>query len=201
MKKYILLTTTAMLLSAVAMKTNAEPSNSTTLNITASFFKPMELIREQNLGFGIILADEGGKTVIVKTNGALDSQSTATMMSTASYTQYSNGGPNFGYFSEGLIRAKGLINNNNEEGIENLFTINLSTPSIKLVGGDNGTTECGTVDEFTTRITKEGDDVLFHVGGTLTTAKLTEFTDIMIHCQGSVTATIIINEELLKSID
>ena len=199
MKKHILLTTTAMLLSAVAMNTNAA-SNSAELEISASFMKPFEFLREQYLGFGMILADEGGKTVIVKNDGTLDPTSTATMMSTSSFTNYSNAGFTIGSLNEGLIRAKGFLTNSSgglsfvdldEGAINALATISFSNETVELKDNDGNT--CGTVSGLNYKLTKDGEDVLINVGVKLTTADLRGITGT-IECDAYTTVTVVLNE-------
>ena len=204
MKKHILLTTTAMLLSAITLNANAEPSNSAQLRVSATFVKPLELISEKYLGFGMILADEGGKTVIVKTDGTLDSNSTATMMSTASFTNNESAS-----FNEGIIRVVGGIIddidgeasefvNVNEETLNYLISINISDKQLELKSKTDSVT-CGTVTDFNSKITVEGEDALIHVGGTLTTANLSGQSRSLL-CDGYTTVTIVHNEENFANI-
>ena len=88
MKKTLLLGVAASMLSFSAMNVNAA-SNDADLTIHAWFVKPFNLVKEQYLGFGMILADGGGKTVVVTPNGELDkSKSTATMMSAAKFKNF-----------------------------------------------------------------------------------------------------------------
>ena len=200
MKKHILLTTTAMLLSAMAMNANAESSNSAQLQVHAFFIKPIELISEQYLGFGVVLADEGGKTVIVKNDGTLDSNSTATVMSKATYTNNGNGS-----FNEGIIRAKGFIDDDmdgtassfpsiaDEEVLNLLASVDISPKEIELKS-QTDTVTCGTVTGFNTNITAENNDMLIHVGGTLTTANLSGQSRSLV-CNGYTTVTLVYNEE------
>ena len=201
MKKTLLLATTAMLLSTVAMNTNAA-SNSAELQIHAQFLKPMELISEQYLGFGAILADEGGKTVIVKNDGTLDPTSTATMMSTASFTNYSDGKISYASLNEGLIRSKGALLDSNadqtefiditEDAANALLKVNFSDETVELTDFDG--IACGTVSDFNYRLTFDGDDILVHVGGTLTTADLSGITGTTT-CFGYTTLTAVYNED------
>ena len=194
MKKHILLNTTAMLLSIVAMNTKAA-SNSAELEIIAEFLKPMELISEQYLGFGVMLADEGGKTVIVKNDGTLDPTSTATMISKTSFENDDTGSLN-----QGLIRNKGVLvgthwkevtNDNVNLVIDTVF----SHTEVELTDGD---ISCGTVSDLNTRLTVDGNDVLIHVGGTFTTADLSTIVETA-SCYGSVTVTQVLNPETLSA--
>ena len=77
----------------------------------------------------------------------------------------------------------------------------MSAQSVNLEEYGEGTAKCGTVNKFTTLVTREGNDILFHIGGTLTTAKLTELSDSFLNCEGKVTATIVINDDTLSNID
>ena len=201
MKKTLLLATTAMLLSTVAMNTNAA-SNSATLHIGALFVKPMELISEQYLGFGMILADEGGKTVVVTSDGVLDEASTtATMISTATY----NTGPE-GSLMEGVIRLKGFLNEDYDgygflvptgENMDLVYTASFSDTEVELKSNTDSLT-CGTVNNFTTKYTADGDDAILHIGGKLTTADLRGQTRSLM-CNGSTTVTVIVNEDFMES--
>ncbi len=201
MKKHILLTTTAMLLSAITLKANAD-SNSAHLNIDALFVKPMELVTENNLKFGMILADEGGKTVIVTPNGDLGETSTATMISKASYKNSYQGS-----FNEAQIRLKGFLNEDydgadffepNEENMNMVYTATFDNNEVELKSNTESIT-CGTVTDFTIKYTAEDDDAILHVGGTLTTADLRGQTRSLM-CHGSTTVTIVVNEETMKSL-
>ena len=206
MKKTLLLATTAMLLSTVAMNTNAA-SNSAELVIHAQFIKPMELISEQYLGFGLILADGGGKTVIVKNDGTLDPTSTATMISTASFTNYSDTRIAYASLNEGLIRSKGAMLNSNadqtefiditEDAVNVLYKLNFSDETVELTDYDGNA--CGTVSDFNYRFTIDGDDVLAHIGGTLTTANLSTITGTA-NCFGHTTVTTVMNEDNFAAI-
>lgn len=195
-----------MILSAVAMNTNAEttPSNTANLEIRAEFLKPMNLINEQYLGFGAILADEGNKTVIVKADGSFDDSSSATMMSKKSFTNYATSGRTaLGSLNEGVIRAKGFLNDERDgydpmssytpEVLNYLVSVNISDTSVELKNYTDSIT-CGTVSAFTTNITKEGNDALIHVGGTLTTADLSG-TGSSLQCRGHTTITLVYNED------
>ena len=204
MKKYILLTTTAMLLSAVALKANAD-SNSAQLEIKAVFTKPMELMKEQYLGFGRILADEGKKRVVVKPNGELDeANTTATMLSVATYVNYGEDYYNDGSLNEGIIRAKGFLNDSmygddpdliDEQFLNSMLVVDIPAQPIKLTSGN---IDCGTVSNFIPHITRDNKDVLIHIGGTLETEDLSEISD-SISCQGNTTVTVIYNDEFMKN--
>ena len=199
MKKHILLTTTAMLLSAITLNANAD-SNSTQLEVQAVFVKPMELISEKYLGFGTLLAGEANKTVIIKNDGTLDSSSTATILSKASYENDDNGSLN-----EGVIRIKGALNNDDidgtgedflpitEDAMKLIFAVDISPKEIELKSQTDSVT-CGTVTGFNTNMTAENNDMLIHVGGTLTTENLSGATRALV-CKGYTTVTLVINED------
>lgn len=204
MKKHILLTTTAMLLSAVAMKTNAEPTNTAALKVNATFVNPLEMLSEKYLGFGIILADEGGKKVVVTPKGELGEGSDATMMSTASYANYykngsyGNVGMGFsGSFNAGLVRVKnaGIISGDYE--FSDIAKVTLSSETLELMTYD-GSTVCGVVDDFKTEASMEGDDGLIYVGGTLTTADLSNATST-VGCTGIITLTLVLDGDVLTA--
>ena len=201
MKKNILLTTTAMLLSAITLNANAD-SNSATLMVNASFVKPFQLASEQYLGFGLILADEGGKKVVVTTDGKLGAGSDATMMSTASFKNYSDSVVAYSSFNEGLIRAKGFLDNDydgtfvfpiNDDVANLIASVSFSDTSLDLKSQTDSVT-CGTVTGFNSKITIEGEDLLIHVGGTLTTANLSGQSRSVV-CVGYTTVTLVYNDE------
>ena len=201
MKKYILLTTTAMLLSAITLNANAG-SNSAELDIQAMFVKPIELIREQYLGFGMILADEGGKKVVVTTDGGVGEDTDATMMSTTTFTNYAGTSEAYGSFNEGIIRLKGFMQEDydnvsfltpNDENLSMIFSANLTNTPVELRSNIDSTL-CGTVTNFNTKFTVEGNDAILHIGGTLNTANLNGQTRT-VFCRGYTTVTIVINEE------
>lgn len=202
MKKTLLLATTAMLLSAMAMNANAEPSNSVNLQVGASFVAPFEMVAEQYLGFGVILANDEGEKVVVKTDGTLDEgQTTATMMSTASFHSYENHGDSeemyIGTLNEGLIRVKNIL-------ADDFF----KTPDIYMINvNDNepieltvrGGIKCGVVSGWNTEVEEAGDDLLIHVGGTLETADL-RGQNTKLNCSGAATVTLVINEDTLTDL-
>ena len=204
MKKHILLTTTAMLLSAITLNANAD-SNSAQLEVQAMFVKPFQLASEQYLGFGMILAGEANKTVIIKNDGTLDPSSTATILSKASYENDDNGSLN-----EGVIRIKGALNNDDidgtgqyslpitEDSLKLLYSVNISDQELELKSLTDSVT-CGTVTGFNTNMTAENNDMLIHVGGTLTTANLSGTTQSLV-CKGYTTVTIVLNEENLSNV-
>ena len=207
MKKHILLTTTAMLLSAIATNTNAA-SNSAELDIEAFFVRPFEITKEQYLGFGVILADEGGKKVVVKADGSLGEDTSATMMSSATFKNYGDSTNDFlyGSFNEGLFRVNGLLSDDydgtmsipqNETALNLFISVNFNTPSVDLTSNKESI-KCGTVSDFTTNLTLNDEDVLIHVGGTLTTANL-KGTTRSLRCSGSATLTIIFNEDVFAA--
>ena len=197
MKKHILLTTTAMLLSAVALKANAD-SNSAQLDIRAMFLPPFEIETEHYLNFGIILNSGPNKTVIVTTDGKLGEGSTATMLSTArtNRSEVSNMEYIGGSFNEGLFRVKtgGLnVAPDADESMLNVgVLVNFSDTSVDL---KNGSTKCGTVSNFTTRLKPSGNEneVLLHIGGTFTTSDIT----VSRACAGSTTVTLVLNDDAL----
>ena len=202
MKKHILLTTTAMLLSAVALKANAD-SNSATLDIRAMFLPPFEITEEQYLGFGVILANGPDKTVIVTTDGKLDPASTATMMSTASFTNYSNDyilGVGVGSFNEALFRinlgAFEVTEDTPEDELNTVLSVNFADTSVDLISVTDGKSKCGTVNSYTTRFKPSTDGkVTLHIGGTFTT------NDLNINeshtCTGTTTVTIVLDAEAM----
>lgn len=205
MKKTLLLGVAASMLSFSAMNVNAA-SNDADLTIHAWFVKPFNLVKEQYLGFGMILADGGGKTVVVTPNGELDkSKSTATMMSAAKFKNFGEKMWAYGSLNEGLLRAEGALsgvlgpavfNNLDESILNSIVSVNFSDDTVDLTSDDQ---TCGTVKDFTTHLTVEGDDILVHVGGTLETADLTGINGA-IDCYGLVTLTFIMNEENLTAI-
>ncbi len=206
MKKHILLTTTAMLLSAITLNANAD-SNSAQLEVKAMFVKPMELISEKYLGFGMILAGEAEKTVIVTTDGKLGDGSDATMISKASYKNYGESRIAHGSFNEGVIRAKGFLDDNfdgasfitlDEEALNLLASISISDKALELKSQTDSTT-CGTVTDFDTKLTIEGNDVLIHIGGKLTTADLRGASRTL-QCRGYTTVTFVYNEEKIATV-
>ena len=202
MKKHILLTTTAMLLSAITLNANAEPSNSVRLQVGASFIAPFEMVAEQYLGFGVILADEGGKKVVVDTTGALDEgQTTATMMSTASFHSYENHGDGeamyLGSLNEGLIRVKNILADNFSK-TPDIYMINVNdNEPIELTV--RGGIKCGVVSGWNAEVEEAGNDLLIHVGGTLETADL-RGQNTMLACSGAATVTLVINEDTLTDL-
>ncbi len=198
MKKHILLTTTAMLLSAVALKANAD-SNSATLDIRAMFLPPFEIIKEQYLGFGIILESEAGRKVIVTTDGKLGEGSTATMMSTASLANQMVEG-HTGSFNEAVFRIKGGFTGftvEDEDDLNAAISVNFADPSVELKSLYQNKT-CGTVTGFTKRIeTTDNNELLLHIGGTLTTATLGTGTN---HgCFGQTTITLVLDDGWLSN--
>ena len=206
MKKHILLTTTAMLLSAVALNANAD-SNSAQLEVEAMFVKPFQLASEQYLGFGMILADGGNKTVVVKPDGSLGEDTDATMISKASFQNYGNGTTSNGSLNEGIIRAKGILDDDydgsyfptpNEETLNALLSISFSDTSLELKSNTDSVT-CGTVTDFTTNITVENNDALIHVGGKLTTANLTGASRTLV-CNAYTTVTVVFNDTVMSDI-
>ncbi len=202
MKKHILLTTTAMLLSAITLNANAEPSNTATLDIYTMFVKPMELIQDQYLGFGIILADEGGKKVVVEPDGSLGEETDATMMYTKKHTNFIDANlTQMNSLNEGIIRAKGFLNdiwgNFGITDFNNFLSINLDQTVILRDIGDE---PCGTVTALTPNITadEENGDLLIHIGGTLTTEKLSGIARSYL-CGGSTTVTVVINDKFAEN--
>ncbi len=196
MKKNILLTTTAMLLSAITLNANAD-SNSAQLHIEVNMVEPFEIIREKYLGFGKVLASGPNKTVIVTTDGKLDPNSTATMLSKATYQNYSDKNePGSGSFNEGLFQIKNpdlTITEDDEEYLNAAFKVNFAHAEVNLVDSTNGTT-CGTVSDFTTRFKPSAEgEMHLHVGGTFTTVKMTQEA----HCSGQTTVTIVLNEDVI----
>lgn len=198
MKKTLLLATTAMLLSTVAMNTNAA-SNSAELEIHAFFINPLEMVSEQYLGFGTILADEGGKTVVVTSDGELGAGTTATMMSTGEWTNYGNT-TTYGSLNEGLIRVKNVSEiyyNDPMYTIADMMNISFSDETVELTDYEGNA--CGTVSNFTTDASIEGDDAFIHVGGTLTTADLSGTTSSTA-CFGYTTVTFVLNDDTFAAI-
>ncbi len=201
MKKNILLTTTAMLLSAITLNANAD-SNSVNLEVGAMFVAPFEMVAEQYLGFGVILADEGGKKVVVDTTGALDEgQTTATMMSTASFHSYENHGDSvemyLGSLNEGLIRVKNILADNFSK-TPDIYMINVNdNEPIELTV--RGGIKCGVVGGWDAKVEEAGNDLLIHVGGTLETADL-RGQNTMLACSGAATVTLVINEDTLTDL-
>ncbi len=200
MKKHILLTTMAMLLSATAINANAG-SNSATLEMTVSVLAPVEIIKKQYLGFGVVLAGEEGETVIVTTDGKLDPKSTATMMLKATYQNYGDGesypGTAHGSLNEGLFQIKhpDITTEYDEESLNLLYKVNFAQNEVNLVDAATGTT-CGSVSGFDARFTPSAEgEMHLHVGGTFTTAKMSKSAT----CQGETTVTIVLNEEYIKS--
>ena len=190
MKKYILLSVMATLLSSVAIKAKAD-SNSATLNMMIVMMKPFEIIKEQYLGFGIILETEAGRKVIVTPDGKLGEGSTATMMSTASLANQMTEG-HFGSFNEALFRIKG-IQLGSVDSKDLPISVNFANTSVELKSLDQNKT-CGTVTDFTKRIeTTDNNELLLHIGGTLTTATLGTGTN---HgCFGQTTITLVFDDE------
>ena len=85
MKNFKLLLATTAILSTGAMAVKSA-SNDTTLYMYASFMEPLVATLENYLGFGVILADEGGKTVIINPTTGFDTASSATMMYKGTHT-------------------------------------------------------------------------------------------------------------------
>ena len=196
MKKTLLLATTAMLLSTAAMNTNAQtaPSNTAQLSIMAMFFKPMVLHEEQPLSFGVILADDAGKKVVVKTDGTLDQeQTTATMLS------YSTNSSGYAIHA-GIIRAEGFLNDywgeDARSDFETMFSIDTGADVTLTAaeGVSDAGKECATVTDLDTTVTFDNDDVLIHVGGTLETKNLKDIKT-GVTCYGSATLTILVADE------
>ena len=202
MKKHILLTTTAMLLSAITLNANAD-SNSAQLHIEVDMVEPFEIIREKYLGFGKVLASGPNKTVIVTTDGKLDPKSTATMMSKASHVNYSyedNGNYTMhgDSFNEAVFRIKGSsISSLSEDTLNVLFLINFADTTVNLMSdyGMEGGKKCGTVSDFTTHAEISSDgDALLHIGGTFTTSEFSESST----CYGETTISIVFNDEYFE---
>ncbi len=198
MKKHILLTTTAMLLSAMALKANAD-SNSATLDIYVAVAAPFEITQEQYLGFGLILAGEKDKTVIVTPDGKLGEGSTATVLSKASFTNYYNDGSSVeaGSFNEGLFKIKSpeFSGEQNEDVLNAAFIVNFAPTSVDMIDPESGL-KCGTVSAFTPRLkpAAEGEAYL-HIGGTFTTDKMSQEAG----CHGETTITIVYNDDYVES--
>ena len=200
MKKTLLLATTAMLLSTAAMNTNAQtaqaPSNTIQLPIYAAFYKPMTLEMEHLLAFGPILADEGGKRVVVKTDGTLDvGETTATMLSVAS-------GAGGVLAHAGIIRAIGLNSGNDgyESSAEILKIDTGGEVTLKMVGDDGALGRaCATVKELHPNLTADGDDVLIRIGGILETNDLRDMEQVGAICAGEATVTVLLNDEVHSS--
>ncbi len=198
MKKHILLTTTAMLLSAITLNANAD-SNSATLEIYVDVMAPFEITQEQYLGFGKILAGEKDKTVIVTPDGKLGEGSTATVLSKASFTNYYNNrsGTALGSFNEGLFKIKnpefsGALN---EDVLNAGFIVNFAPTSVDMIAQESGL-KCGTVSAFTPRFKPAAEGELYlHIGGTFTTDKMSQGAS----CHGATTITIVLNEDYLES--
>lgn len=196
MKKRILLATTAMLLSAIATKVNAD-SNSAILNMMVLMMKPFEITTESPLGFGMILETEAGRKVIVTPDGKLGEGSTATMLSTA---KISGNGEIFS-FSEAVFRIKGSLAEmaigKEEDTINAAISVNFNDTSVELTDNNNPNKICGTVSDFTTRFkTADNSELLLHVGGTLTTEDLRE--NGLTGCSGNTTITIVFNDEAIS---
>ena len=197
MKKHILLTTTAMLLSAVALKANAD-SNSATLDIYVDVLAPFEITQEQYLGFGIILAGEKDKTVIVTPDGKLGEGSTATVLSKASFTNYHDNSSSItGSFNEGLFKIKNpeFSVQQNEDKLNAGMIVIFAPTSVDMI--DLGSVlKCGTVSAFTPRFKPAAEDYVYlHIGGTFTTDKMSQAA----RCHGETTITIVYNEDYLES--
>ena len=201
MKKTLLLGVAASMLSFSAMNVNAEttPSNTAELELRATFVNPLEMLSEKYLGFGVILADEGGKKVVVTPKGELGEGSDATMMSTASYANYYKDGQSTdmsftGALNAGLVRVKNI--SGYDYGVE-VIKVTLSDESVDLIAMDDSTV-CGVVDAFETEVSVEGDDALIHVGGRLTTADLSHTTS-KTECYSKITLTLVLDGDVIAA--
>ncbi len=211
MKKTLLLGVAASMLSFSAMNVNAEaipskPSNTAKLEVLVGFVKPFEMASEKYLGFGMILADEGGKKVVVTTKGELGEGSDATMMSTASFANYYNNGSYgnvfmgaAGSFNTGLVRIKNLWGDGaGDYEVLDLVKVTLSHESVDLIAQDDSTV-CGVVDAFETEVSMEGNDALIHVGGRLTTEDMRHVTS-MEFCYADITVTVVFDGDVFTDI-
>ena len=197
MKKHILLTTTAMLLSAMALNANAEtttPSNTTQLDIKAVLISPMEFEKITPLNFGVVLVGEKGETVIVTADGDLDARSTATLL-------YSGGAASTAYdVTEGRIKLKDIDHLfSDAEAWQTDLSVVIDETPVDLMSYE-GSIHCGSVEGFNTKLTQVDRDVIIHIGGTFTTADLGNRRDSQLSCVGSKTVTILLNPSLNDAI-
>ena len=106
-----------------------------------------------------------------------------------------------------MIRSKGALLNSNadqtefiditEDAVNVLYKLNFSDETVELTDFDG--IACGTVSDFNYRFTVDGDDVLVHIGGTLTTANLSTITGTT-NCFGYTTVTSVMNEDNFAAI-
>lgn len=199
MKKHILLALLSVFLSAPIMKANAD-SNSAILNMFVVMMEPFEITKEKYLGFGMILEAEAGRKVIVTPDGKLGEGSTATMMSTASLANQMTTEAHVGSFNEAVFRIKGgfseVVRQWDTDLLNAGILVNFADTSVELKSLYQSKT-CGTVTDFTKHIeTADNNELILHIGGTLTTATLGTGTN---HgCFGSTTVTLVINDEIFS---
>ena len=220
MKNFKLLLATTAMLSATAIVANADDltSNQANLEVRASFLKPIQAIPETYLGFGIILADEGGKSVVVTPAGELgtpgEGKTQATMISSAGWTNYYDGDngryTTYSSLNAGKIRYKG-IGNDTWDGANTMemsaalanaaAKVTFSNDPVTLTshnGADDGVT-CGTVTNFTKNFTQDGNDLILNIGGELTTADLSSAGNSLV-CVGNTTVTLVYDDELTPAL-
>ena len=190
MKKHILLTTTAMLLSAISLKANAG-SNSVQINMQVAIREPFHIITNDHISFGIVLGDEPGKTVIVTTDGKLAPESTAALLSQKN--------SDIGFpLHEGKLIIKNSVFKDlagmSEDELNAYFSVvGLDGTSVNMM---DTTSLCGTVSDFTTRFKHSAEgEVTLHIGGTFTTSDVIGAKS----CDGYTTATIVLNDEYWQS--
>ena len=199
MKKHILLTTTAMLLSAMALKANAD-SNSAKLTMSVDIRKPLNITEKQHLGFGTILANGTKSKVIVTPQGELGEGSNATMLSTGSFKNYFEGAdgsilPIAGSFNEAIFNIDINHGGADSEALNAILSVSFADEAVTLMSDSLGDQECGTVTDLLPDFTPSQDgNIELHIGGTFTMNDELS-TDIGHPCFGSTTLTIVFDDE------
>ena len=185
MKNFKLLLATTAILSMGAMAVNADPasltSNQAYLDIQAEFVNPITATPVSPLKFSMILADEGGKTVIVTPEGTLSNSSTATVLKnsvSAGKIEFTGGGEliGFRYDDEGT----NYLDPDTYLSLVTDSSVNLTFESTKV--------SCGTVGSFEKDLAIENGKLVAKIGGTLTTANVSSVNEI---CTGQITVTIL----------